>query len=272
MSVLVEFRKRLKGRTFLIVAGIGLAALILSGLLASGVGAWKESHRVKGEQLLTSAHATDEATFEYLISTEAGRTLAYGTVDATDNCIQHDKNRGCFAQLSEHRQDYITRVESYPCGTAESPRTCTRTVQEWVSRGKNTDQVDTVQFLGATIPYSHVTGESNRVNVSDVREPSTRKMRDNERYYYESSNRRYYYTATPATYVGTAWLNLTKTIESQGFHLNTDIQTVIDNNTGAPVLQNVLHVIGQLVILGIAFFASFVIIRNDLEDGYDTGF
>lgn len=276
-EILTDGHNSLKGRTYLFLSAILLVTILISASLAGGIDIWKDNEARRGNQILTSSPATDAAQFDYLIAAGVGRTLASGTVSTEDTCVTlpGDTYRGCFAYVSEQRERYETRVETYSCGTTKNPQTCTRTVSEWKNAGHQENQAETATILEVDLPYSFLRNSTRRADVSEVREPSNAFLRDNNMYFYESPTVRYSYRVAENTYQGTTWLNLAsdgQITHLGGFWENETIEQVVERHTSEPVAPVVTHWIVQIFIILAALAGAIILVLRDLDDGYDHDF
>lgn len=268
----------MKGRTYLFISGVLVVAVGFSALLAEGVETWKENDRRTGAQMLTSAQAVDADMFDYLIDTAAGRTLAEGELSTEESCVTlpGGEYRGCFASVEEHREDYVTRIEYYECGTEKNPQTCSRTVQEWQGTGTERVEASHANMLGVNLPYGFVRNSLRDAAVSEVREPSDGGfLRNNDHYFYESPTVRYSYNVADNTYYGTVWLDLKAEKQMErigGFWRGQTIDQVVESHTAEPVAPVVVHWMVQILFILMALTAIAFLVVRDLDDGVDHDF
>lgn len=259
---------RIKGRTFLIVAGLFTVFVISVWVVSIQTNAWEQRNVETRNQVLTSAQADTQDMFDYLQRTSAGRTLVYGTVDTPDTeCVSFSETSGCFTYIRKNREKYVPHVETYECGDGKHSRTCTRIVYEWEPAGSEDKTAVNTTFLNESVPYNVVKAEASSVDVSALGLKGST-------YYYTSKTERFSYAVVPKTYTGTVWMDLTdgSITQKMTFQMNKTIEQVLTDQSKKPVGPAVTFWI-LFSLLGIGFLVgSGFLVKKDLDDGIDHTF
>jgi hypothetical protein len=268
MSSITEFVNKIKGRTFLYVAGI-MALCFIAVLTTHGLtDNWRQRDITRKNNALTSATATTDDMFSYDLSTASGRTLAYGKVTTpASECVTLGTAKGCYSKIYEQREVYTMHTRTYECGTSKSPQTCVETYWSWDNDGHNEAQASKLKFLGKTLDSNLLMINTEAVAASD--------LGISDGYYrYTSSDVRYSYEVAPATYTGLAWLDIEESTITriEQFRSNTTIeafQTEVSKLSPAP---SIVFWVLTVLFIGGSIVGIFCLVYQDYDDGDDNGF
>lgn len=218
----------------------------------------------------------DPDTFKYVIDTEVGNLLVYGTFNV-DKGITLDELKGEYAYIKKEKERY----------TKHSRRVCdddgnchTEYYYSWDSVDVKKYNVDSIKFLDIEFEYYKFSNQPVYSldlynNVVD-----SKKSYVSSNYLYEDKGGifghrvgdiRYYYYYTPTHFTGTVFAkakNKTITNENNGkIYINhSNLQDTLENKKNSSTLINVVFWIIWLFLTGLAIY-GYVYLDNDyLED------
>lgn len=268
----------LKGRTFLYLLAV-LAVFALVTVIASAVRGNAEQHDSDVRaSILAALPVSSESEMKRQTDTMLGKVLAQGKVTIPkDSCVNFEETSGCYAKLSRQMERYQSHQESYECGTSGHRKTCYRTVWRWDEIGfPDTIKAKNAVILGETVGYDTVSIPAKHYDAHDLGIMGYVSFG----YYYPrgkgDQNTRYSYDAVPGEYSGVAFLDTSK---GRGhitkFHDFVEGSTANEQRDKAKKPSRtpaiVFWIFEVLALIG-SVTAGFLIVRNDLNDGRDSGF
>lgn len=270
----------LKGRTFLYLLAI-LAAFALVTVIASAVrGNAEQRDADTRANILATLPVSSESDMKRQTDTMLGKILAQGKVTIpADSCVNFVETSGCHAQVSRQEERYQSHQESYECGTKDKKKTCYRTVWEWDEVGSpDTLTAKNAVILGETVDYSTVSIPSTSQRPENLGIMGSTSYG----YYYprgkgnHSGNIRYSYRSVPGEYSGVAFLD---TAKGRGhitkFHDFVEGGTANDQREKAKKPSHapaIVFWIFEVLAFGGSVTGGYFIVRNDIDDGQDSGF
>lgn len=171
------------------VSFIGLCIAIIIGFcIATAIQNHQDECNRKYQQAIQLADSTQ---FNYAFKTDAGHTLAYGTVSAVGSVS--DGRVGPYMSIHRRLEEYTKHYRTVCTGEGKNRQCHTESYWTWDYRSSKDWCVSHLRFLGRTFRFSEFASLPGEMYVST----------DNFAYH-----QRYVYFARPLQYTGTLYGNI----------------------------------------------------------------
>lgn len=251
---------------------IAAAALVVVTIAVWGVSvgcsSWRQHNVERRNAVLTSVIAETDDTLAYYYRTAVGRALVYGTVTTpAGECQSMDGSKGCYSAIRRTLEVYTMHERTYDCGTSKHPRTCVEHYWTWDDYGTDVTTASTMTLRGKSFPFSMLAAPYNSVDASTI------GVADGE-YRYSGPGSRYRYEVAPASYTGTAWLNIGEGRVSalDSFKVGETPERIRDDARHDSPWPTIVFWIATVLIIAFAGVPVAALIYNDYHDGDDNGF
>lgn len=220
-----------------------LLAFITGVCIAGSIRSCENDANVKYYQAVKIADSTQ---FNYAFKTNAGHTLAYGTVAAVGYVT--DEGIGNYMTLTRVLEEYRKHHRTVCSGEGKNRHCHTETYWSWDAIGRDRFAVSQVRFLGRNF-YYHAFPELPGENyVGIVKLPSRGFFSNKQRYVYYG--RELSYTGTIYANIDNHQFNDAKFLN--GENLDTAVECLI-HKWGVPVFWVVFGII--VIVLVVLFVA-----------------
>ena len=220
-----------------------LLAFIAGVCIAGSIRSCENDANVKYYQAVKIADSTQ---FNYAFKTNAGHTLAYGTVAAVGYVT--DEGIGNYMTLTRVLEEYRKHHRTVCSGEGKNRHCHTETYWSWDAIGRDRFAVSQVRFLGKNF-YYHAFPELPGENYVGIVKLPTRG--------FFSNKQRYVYYGRELSYTGTIYANIDNHQFNDakflnGENLDTAVECLI-HKWGVPVFWVVF---GILVIVLVVLFVA----------------
>lgn len=210
-----------------VLVAIAMIALLLTiGIKISD--AIERSDWEKGQKYATAAQAQDESSYQWLVKTNIGNLLAYGTAECI-NPVSMDGIDGVYWYLRREYQEYTKHTRQVDHTYTDSKGNShtyytTEVYYTWDTIEIIDDEAKQFTFLGLTYNNGDL----------GINKPWARELKTDEFAY----NKRYIYYGAATSRTGTVFTNIMNNVYSDSsFSENCSIESVIlthnpDNSTG----------------------------------------
>lgn len=199
------------GRELVVAAVFALVSIGIGFYVGNRMGIWQDEHNAKYNQAVRIDN--DPAQFAYALKTDAGHTLAHGTVSAVGS-VTDDGLPGQYMSIHRVLQVYTMHTRTVCTGSGKSKSCHTETYWTWDDRGAKDWAVGSVRFLGREFGFWAFPELPEGRYVKTVN---------------FAFHKRYVYYARPLSYTGTLYANIYRhTINDGEFRDGVTIAQALD--------------------------------------------
>lgn len=208
-----------------LIVFIGIVVVIIGAALSYGIMGYFVSNAVnKADYFQTMRHASDKTEFDYLLSTNAGRTGVDNAVVKAIKPVSIDGLLKKYTYVSRNKEEYTMHTETYTTTDSKGNSTThTRTYWTWDYVGGEHNQSDSVTINGVKTPLDRLDIDekpiylnSKNADLKEIKETGlfgikikkTPKLSASGRYLYIDSDTRYYFDGVPEKYKTTLFAKL----------------------------------------------------------------
>ena len=234
-------------REMFVSAIFAIIAFVAGICIAGSIRSCEDDANVKYYE---AVQISDSTQFNYAFKTNAGHTLAYGTVEAVG--FVTDDGVGNYMMLHRVLEEYRQHTRTVCTGTGKNRSCHTETYWTWDEMSSRDFSVSHVTFLGRSFYYS---------GFPELPKPRYVTTIDLPRKGFFSNKQRYVYYGRSLTYTGTLYANVDNHTLNDGKFLDgVPLDKAVDaliHKWGVPIFWGVFGVVIVVVIV------IFVVAKNE---------